>query len=102
MFPTADQIALAIVTACRIFGEDPIALVKGRSGTRARQIAFAALMEVFPKARRAGLGACLGFGTPRAAQGQTMTSRKLKWWNELWVDEVIGALVASEYGAQAA
>jgi hypothetical protein len=102
MFPTADQIALAIVTACRLFGEDPVALCKGEYGIRARLIAYDALMTAFPDARRAGLGECLAFGTPRSAQGQVVTSRKLKWWSEIAVDEIVGALVADQYGEQAA
>lgn len=102
MFPTADQIALAVVTACRLFGEDPIALCKGEFGMRARLVAFDALMAAFPDARRAGLGECLAFGTPRSAQGQVMTARKGKWWSDIAVDEVIGALVAPQYGDQAA
>jgi hypothetical protein len=101
MFPTADQIALAIVTACRLFGEDPFAVCSGELGMRARHVAMEALVIAFPEARRAGLGECLSYGTPRSAQGQVISAKKGKWWSDDHVDEVVGAVVAEQYGDQA-
>ena len=101
MFPTADQIATALVTASRFFGEDPIATASGEMGMRSRHVAMDALVRAFPKARRAGLGRCLGYGTPRAAQAAVITARKGKWWSDDVVDEVVGALVGDQYGEQA-
>lgn len=102
MFPTADQIALAIVTACRLFGDDPFALMRGKSPMRSRLVAYDALLTVFPRVHRAKLGKCLAFGKPRAAQAHVITARKSQWWSEVAVDEVVGALVAHQYGEQAA
>jgi hypothetical protein len=100
MFPTADQIATAIVTACRLTGEDPIAIIEGERGhrARARHIAFDALIEAFPQAKKVGLARCLGYSTPaKAPSNLVYVFRKLQWWRETWVDEVIGALVADQY-----
>ena len=97
MFPTADQIAIAVVAACRLNNEDPIRVVTNTRGSRARLVAMAALMEVFPKARRTGLGQCLRFNTPRAGQAAVITGRKQKWWRDEWVDEVVGSLVCDEF-----
>lgn len=102
MFPTADQIALAIVTAARIFGEDPFAVLTGELGVRTRHVVLCAMLEVFPDARRIGLSNCLGYSCARAAKEQLRSARKGKWWSEVAVDEVIGALVAPAYGEQAA
>lgn len=105
MFPTADQIATAIVEACRLTGEDPIALVGGERGhkARARYVALAALMEAFPEAPKTGLARTLAFPTPKAAAGNlSHQARKCLWWREEFVDEVVGALVAEQYGEQAA
>lgn len=104
MFPTADQIATAIVTACQLTGDDPIAVVKGARGprARARHVAFDALIEVFPAATKVRLARCLGYSTPATAPGNLVNMfRKLKWWRDEWVDEVVGAVVADQYGEQA-
>jgi hypothetical protein len=101
MFPSADTIATAIVAASRLTGEDPIALAMGEMGIRARHIALDALLSAYPDARREGLGRCLGYGSPRAAQGNLIGARKLKWWRDDWADDVLGTLVADRYGARA-
>lgn len=101
MFPTADQIAIAVVTACRLFGEDPFAVCRGEFGVRARHVTLDALLEVFPEARRTGLVKCLGYSDTVSAKGQLRAARKGKWWSEIAVDEVIGVLVANHYGEQA-
>jgi hypothetical protein len=104
MFPTADQIAMALVTACRLTGDNPIAVVQGERGprARARHVAFDALIEAFPDARKVGLAKCLGYSTPATAPSNLkIIFRKLKWWRDEWVDEVVGALVAEQYGEQA-
>jgi hypothetical protein len=105
MFPTADQVALAIVVACRLAGTNPILTAMGQVAhreSRGRHIAFAALIEVFPDARRMSIARCVGYRAIGSAMANLPTYRKTEWWNELWVDEVIGALVADQYGAQAA
>lgn len=108
MFPTADQIAIALVTACIAvgYGDPELIASKRQMGdrARARHVAFAALIDVFPDARKAGLARCCGYGTPDAAFGNLKNQfrGKSRWWNEDWVDEVVGALVADQYGERAA
>ncbi|WP_109613521.1 hypothetical protein [Pseudaminobacter salicylatoxidans] len=97
MFPTADQIAIAVVRACRLTGNDPIRTVSFSETSRGRFIAMAALLEAFPDARRIGLGQCLRFPTPRASQAAVITARKQKWWRDDWVDEIVGVLVSDQY-----
>lgn len=104
MFPTADQIALAIVTACRLSGTNPVLTALGevtQRESRGRHVAFAALIEVFPEARRIGMARCCGYRSFGSATANLPTFRKQEWWREDWVDEVVGALVADQYGEQA-
>ncbi len=101
MFPSADRIAIALVTACRLAGGDPAAAARGLPEQRGRHVALAALLEAYPEARRASLARCCGYPAPRAGQAAVITARKSKWWNEIWVDETVGALVADQYGERA-
>jgi hypothetical protein len=105
MFPTADQVALAIVTACRLAGTNPVLTALGQVAhreARGRHIAFAALIEAFPEARWIGLARCRGYGRGMGSANSNLpTYRKASWWSELWVDEVVGALVADQYGDRA-
>lgn len=100
-FPSADHVALAIVTAARLVGEDPLEVVGGGK-SRARHLAMEALVMAFPDARRAGLGLCCGYPVPRAAQAGVFHARRTRWWRDELVDEVLGAVVAEQYGEQAA
>lgn len=100
-FPTADEIALAVVTACRLTGDMPIATCL-RQTSRARPIALAALIEVFPEAKRQSLARLVGYETPQTGTTSLMMARKCKWWREEHVDEVVGVLVAGQYGERAA
>ena len=102
MFPTADQIAIALVAAARALNEDPIAVARGVAGVRSRHVALGALVAAFPDARRVGLARCLGYPTPPSAQAAVIHAKKARWWNELLVDEIVGALVAEQYGDRAA
>lgn len=101
MFPNADQIALAIVTACRITGDGPVATCL-RQTSRARHIAFVALCEVFPEAKKASLARLTGYPKPPHYDQLVRAARKAAWWNDAHVDEVVGALAAETYGEQAA
>lgn len=101
MFPTADQIAKAIVEACRLTGDKPVATCM-RQTSRARHVAFAALIEIFPEARRESLARLVGYPTPRAGTAALGMARKTGWWNDDLVDEVVGSLVGDQYGEQAA
>lgn len=100
-FPTADQVAIAIVTACQFTGDKPFATCM-RQTSRARHVAFAALKDVFPEARTGGLARCCGYANPHTASVHLKQAQKAAWWNETWVDEVVGALVGGDYGDQAA
>lgn len=97
VFPSADQIALAIVAACRITGDGPMATCM-RQPSRARNIALAALIEVFPDATRQSPARCCGYAKPALGTTTLGMARKAAWWNEAHVEEVIGALTAWEYG----
>ncbi|MER9375956.1 hypothetical protein [Mesorhizobium sp. M0491] len=105
MFPTADQIALAIVMACRLAETSPILTALGHVAqreARGRHLAFAALVDAFPDARKMGIARCCGYGKGMAAApGNLPTYRKTAWWRDDWVDEIVGAVVAEQYGDQA-
>lgn len=60
-FPTADDVAVAIVAACRQTGEDPVSCAEGiYTVRRARHYAMHALARVFPEAMRRSLARCVG------------------------------------------
>lgn len=105
MFPTADKIALAIVTACRFIGTNPLLTALGQVSqreSRGRHIALAALIDAFPDARRIGIAKCCGYGRGMvSAPGNLTIYRKTAWWREEWIDEIVGLLVADQYGEQA-
>lgn len=101
MFPTADEIARAIVTACRLTGDQPVATCMGQP-SRARCLAMHALMTTFPDARRESIARCCGLRKRETIHAIVGAARKASWWREEWVDEVVGALVAHQYGEQAA
>ena len=100
-FPTAEQIARAIVMAAQMTEEDPEAIMSGFAFSRARNIALVALKEAFPTARAAALATCLKFAVPRQGSSIMLNTRKNHWWREDWIDEIVGALVAPEYGERA-
>jgi hypothetical protein len=94
-YPTADQIARAIVTACGLTGDKPIATCM-RQPSRARNVALQALIELFPDANRRVLGRCLGYAKPATATTTLGMARKSTWWRDEWVDEVVGAVLGGE------
>lgn len=59
-FPTADDIACAIVAACRQTGEAAFDVASGVHAIRARRYAFKVLAEAFPVARKAVIAKVLG------------------------------------------
>ncbi len=105
MFPTADQIALAIVMACQLVGTNPVLTALGQvtqRESRGRHLAFAALIDAFPDARRIGVARCCGYRSGMGSAASNLpTYRKAAWWREEWVDEIVGAIVADQYGEQA-
>lgn len=94
MFPTADQIALAVVMAARLHGEDPIAIVRGGGGTRARAVAFDALASAFDRAPKIRLARCCGYPSPHSSYALLQKAQSQKWWSEDDVDEIVGALLS--------
>lgn len=69
--------------------------------SRARLIAFDALHTLYPGFGATRLGLRLGFNQPSRA-GDLVSKAKLRdWWSDCLVDEVIGCLVAPQYGERA-
>lgn len=99
-FPTANQIAVAVVTACRLHRENPLEIADGGAGLRGRHVAYAALCEAFDGANKRGIARCLGYPIPSGAASGLISARKARWWDDGHVDEIVGALVAELYGEQ--
>jgi hypothetical protein len=112
----ADEIARAFVEACRLTGENPeVALVntirlRANRTTpppiKAKSVAILALEAAFPEMSRAAvISAARGLGAKNgksALWNARVLQRDAKWWNELWVDEIVGVLVADQYEARVA
>lgn len=97
MFPTAQQIATAIVLANRLTGENaPIATCM-RQPSRARNVAMKALMEAFPAARRESIARCCGLAKTTTIHAVVIQAAKASWWREDWIDEIVGTLMADAY-----
>lgn len=101
--PNADDVARAIVAACRETGEDPIACASGVSGIRARHYAMHSLLHVFPDLQRKSAASIVGCpGKPvyfwnaswnQVAKPQTFGNRrKANWWDEESYGRVIKAI----------
>lgn len=95
-FPSADQVARAIVTANRLIGENAPMATCMRQKSRARNVALAALISVYPQPTQQCLSRLVGY--PNSANGAStlIMARKSKWWNEDWVDEIVGELIGEE------
>lgn len=101
MFPSADHIAIAIVTACRLNGENPLAIVEQRpQRSRARHYALYALACVFPEASKAKLAFLVGCqGNPvyyarNSMAGHYDGKQKHTFWNRSIEARVIEAVEA--------
>lgn len=99
--PTNEQITAAVVAAARLTGEDPVIVIEGGNAPRARAIAYAALLEVFPGCAKRTPAYNLGYFGAHEANDRLAKARKSGWWRDDWLDDVVGALVADRYGAQA-
>lgn len=93
MFPDADQIALALVAAARMHCEDPLAVARGVTGSRARIVAYDALRSVFPDARREGMARLVGFRDGTAGAAGVAVAKRARWWRDEAVDEIVGQLL---------
>lgn len=101
-FPSARHVALAIVTAARLTGENPLEVVGGGIRSRARNLAMEALMLAFPEMPKMAVARCCGCPHPKAAGTYIEQAHRARWWREDHVDEVLGAVVADQYGERAA
>jgi hypothetical protein len=104
--PSADQVAWAIFTACRVTGEDPLVVAGERKPqSRARHYAFHALKVVFPDvkcSRLAFMCGCSGNpeyyavnstnGMARFVGSPYKGERKHRFWNEDVFARVIAAV----------
>jgi len=103
MNPTADDVAIAIVAACRETGGDPIAVATaglgvGDAGTRmARHYALHALVHIFPNA--APMRLCKLVGCPGSVKSfwsnsyyQVVKGKGSGWWKTAIYDRVIRAI----------
>lgn len=90
-FPAADVIALAIVTACRLTGDGPIATCL-RQTSRARHVAFVALTEAFPEAKKVSIARLTGYAKPSSHHGFVTAARQSQWWSDEMLDRVRGAI----------
>ena len=107
---SADNVARAIVAACRETGEDPVAAASGVEGTfRSRHYAMWALLFVFPGKltgpQAARLVGCSGkpehfHGNSRSQALKGVRPGGGKWWNVRTFERVgaFQALLAQEYG----
>lgn len=91
MYPSADQVARAVVAACRLTGDGPMATCM-RQPSRARNIAMQVLMDRFPDAKRQTLARLVGYPKPVAGTSTLAMARKSAWWRDEWVDDVKAAI----------
>jgi len=103
MFPRRSHIDTAIAMAAQMFCEDPVAVRNGtKIGSRARMLAFVALSTAFPAAPKETIALACGYALLPHPCPSVGPGTAPQWWQEIDVDEIVGALVAEQYGAQAA
>lgn len=95
-FPTADEVAHAIVTAAALCSEDPIQCAEGVMGLRCRYYVIAALVEQFPDVANWRLAIYSGCTNKTQAENMQRAVRKapkaLKWWDRRKINQVIDAV----------
>lgn len=103
-YPTADQVAHAIVAACRMFGEDPVAVAMGLKGSSGRIYAFAALSDCFPSVPAVRVAAMLGVREAGRATfaANCRFSRQRLGWHADRLSAVVVAVTRSAPSAAAA
>lgn len=104
--PTADEVATALITACRLTGEDPENIIVARpSHSYARHYAFQALRVAFPEVLGAALARMLrcsgneqywsvnsNNGMARFQGGPHKGKRRHRFWDEQIFQRVIAAV----------
>ncbi len=83
-YPSADEIAVAVVAASKLHGDDPIDMICNRwLRARARYVAMAALLEEFPDAPSGSIAKCIGFASFSSAKSNVERyARKTSWWRD--------------------
>lgn len=100
--PSAQQFARAIVRAATALGEDGATLMERPGHSKARLVALAVLHDVSDGASYIGIARLLRFDNPTQASALLGNARRANWWSETLVDEIVGELVAENYGDRAA
>ena len=103
---SADDVATAVVMACRHTGEAPLAIAEPGRQLRARALAFEALRLARPEVGRAVLARTVGYRgggghLDTAAINTVRLCRTKDWWSDIVLDVIVGALVADQYGDRA-
>ena len=83
-YPSADAVAVEIVTAARETGEDPFACVGGGYGLHCRHYAAHALKRVYPNMLTSTLARVVGSGSPHSFWTQSnrcALDGTFKWWS---------------------
>ena len=94
-YPSADQVARAVVTAARLCDEDPIACVGGAHGLRSRYYVMRALHAVFPDVLQKKIASYVGVAPSQVAEAVRRARKSelnLKWWNRRHLQQVIDAV----------
>lgn len=102
--PSANQVAWAIVAACRETGADPVAVAEGinvcgsRESSRARSYAAYALNELF-RCGPVAIGRMVGSGAPSSflsTLSWNLKKDKVRWWEDAAAERVIDAVKAAD------
>lgn len=86
--PTLLEIARTITAAAALHDEDPLDVASGAMGSRARWLAFAALIEAFPDVYFANIAKWCGFldhknaVNSRSSLKHNRDHQKWRWWRE--------------------
>ena len=103
--PTLVEIARAITAAARLHDESPLDVASGVMGSRARWLAFAALIDAFPDVYFRNIAEWCGWrgceaGNARAALAFNIRHQKWRWWRKsdlkIVKDELAAAIAESE------
>lgn len=80
-YPTAREIAVAIVTAARIHEDDPVLTIEGATSHRGRWLAMAGLHDAFPDVPIFSIAAWCGLGSCELRGGQAYKGAKGVLWH---------------------
>jgi hypothetical protein len=93
-YPTADAVAVAVVTACKHTNESPEAVVQGSWGSRARHYAAQALVKVYQNTPAPSIARMVGAGS--SANSFMISSMRVisyrKWFKADIFNDVLRAV----------